>query len=198
MLASLFDAPDCQMMMVAGDLRILILTRDIPLRDVPGAITESRIRTAVRILSESMHELWGVENPRIAVAAVNPHAGDGGFIGSEEKDVLVPALEELSHNGYNVSGPYPADTLFQGWRRKDFDAFVAMYHDQGMIPFKMGGFEQGVNITLGLPVVRTSVCHGTAFDIVGQGAGDPGSLEAAFDLAVKCCLSRKKEMGTGG
>lgn len=191
MLAALLDSPDCQMVMVSGDLRIVILTRDIPLKDVPGAITGERIKTCVRVTDEALRELWGVEHPRILVAALNPHAGDGGICGREEIDVIVPALEELIREGYGVGGPLPADTLFYRWREKSYDAFIALYHDQGMIPFKLGGFERGVNMTIGLPIIRTSVCHGTAFDIAGHSTPETGSLEEAFTLAVSCCLTKR-------
>jgi len=120
-----------------------------------------------------------------------PHAGDGGVLGTEERDTIVPALEALRAEGRLVDGPFPADTMFYKWETKGYDAFVALYHDQGMIPFKAGGFEEGVNMTIGLPVVRTSVCHGTAFDIAGKGTAETGSLASAFALAVECCLARR-------
>ena len=191
LLADLFDAPDCQMMMVSRGLRIVILTRDIPLRDVPSAVTAGRIEACVRVAVRSLRELFGIENPRIAVAALNPHAGDGGVIGTEERETIAPSLEALRAEGHLVDGPFPADTMFYKWEKKGYDAFIALYHDQGMIPFKAGGFEEGVNMTIGLPVVRTSVCHGTAFDIVGKGTAETGSLESAFALAVECCLARR-------
>jgi 4-hydroxythreonine-4-phosphate dehydrogenase len=191
LLAGLLDAPDCQMMMVSRGLRIVILTRDIPLRDVPSAVTAERIRTGVRVTDRSLRELFGIENPRIAVAALNPHAGDGGVLGTEEIETIVPALETLRAEGRLVDGPFPADTMFYKWEKKGYDAFIVLYHDQGMIPFKAGGFEKGVNMTIGLPVVRTSVCHGTAYDIAGKGTAETGSLESAFALAVECCLARR-------
>jgi len=178
-------------MMVAGRLRIVILTRDIPLADVPGLITRERIDTGVRVTAAALTELWGIEEPRIAVAALNPHGGDGGLNGREELDTVAPALEALVLEGFRVGGPIPADTLFHRWEEKGWDAFVALYHDQGMIPFKMGGFAGGVNMTIGLPTVRTSVCHGTAYDIAGRGEADTGSIEAAVRLAVECCRARR-------
>ncbi len=197
MLSDLLDSPECQMVMVAGELRIVILTRDIPLREVPDAVTGERIKVCVRVTTGALRELWGIEHPKILVAALNPHAGDGGISGREEIEVIVPALEELIADGYAVGGPLPADTVFFRWRERGYDAFIALYHDQGMIPFKMGGFERGVNMTIGLPVIRTSVCHGTAFDIAGDGAPEPGSLEEAFSLAVSCCLARRERRGQG-
>lgn len=191
MLARLFDAPDCQMMMVSGALRIVILTKDIPLRDVPEAVTADAIAAGIRVTAAALAEFWRVARPRIAVAALNPHGGDGGVLGDEERRVVAPALEALRGEGYLVDGPFSADTLFYNWADKGYDAFVALYHDQGMIPFKLSGFERGVNVTIGLPVVRTSVCHGTAYDIVGNGSASTGSLESAFELAVECCLARR-------
>jgi 4-hydroxythreonine-4-phosphate dehydrogenase len=192
MFAKLFGAPDCQMMMVSGSFRIVILTRDIPLRKVPGAVTGKRIEAGVRVTAASLRELWNIPRARIAVAALNPHGGDGGVLGDEECRVVAPAIETLRKEGYLVDGPISADTLFYKWADKGYDAAIALYHDQGMIPFKMAGFERGVNVTIGLPVVRTSVCHGTAYDIVGTGSASPGSLESAFSLAVECCIARRK------
>ena len=192
MLAELFDAPDCQMMMISGDLRVVILTRDIPLRDVPAAVTRTRIETCVRVVTEALRELFRVSKPRIAVAALNPHGGDGGVLGDEEIHTVIPALAGMRGEGYDVEGPFSADTLFYKWADKGYDAYIALYHDQGMVPFKMAGFERGVNMTIGLPVVRTSVCHGTAYDIAGRGTGSAGSLESAYALAVACCRARRQ------
>jgi 4-hydroxythreonine-4-phosphate dehydrogenase len=191
MLADLLEAPDCQMMMVAGDLRIAMLTRDIPLADVPRAVNAERLRRAVTGVAGALTSLWGIRAPRIAVASLNPHAGDGGLLGREEGEVIAPALEGLRRSGIDVVGPLPADTLFLDWRERGYDAFIATYHDQGMIPFKMVAFDAGVNMTIGLPVVRTSVCHGTAFDIAGSGTCSSASMEAAVSLAVQCCLKKK-------
>jgi 4-hydroxythreonine-4-phosphate dehydrogenase len=143
-----------------------------------------------------LRRLWDIHDPRIAVAALNPHAGDGGVLGREEIETIAPALETLRKEGIDVAGPLPADTLFHDCRLKGYDAFIAIYHDQGMIPFKMAAFDEGVNMTIGLPVVRTSVCHGTAFDIAGTGRCSTGSMEAAFSLAVRCCRTVGK-YGTG-
>ncbi len=195
MLMSLFGAHEAQMMMVAGALRIVILTRDMPLREAPGAVTAERLRAGVRITAEALDELWNVERPRIAVASLNPHSGDGGVLGDEELVTIIPALKELRRAGIAVDGPFPADTMFYKWEDKGYDAYVALYHDQGMIPFKLAGFERGVNMTIGLPVVRTSVCHGTAFDLAGSGTAGTGSLESAFALAIECCLARRRRRG---
>ncbi|MCK4537462.1 MAG: 4-hydroxythreonine-4-phosphate dehydrogenase PdxA [Candidatus Krumholzibacteria bacterium] len=194
MLADLLDAPDCQMVMVSGELRIVILTRDIPLKDVPGEVTRERIETGVRVMADALKELWGREDPVIVVASLNPHGGDGGVTGTEEIETVIPAIEGLRGKGLDVRGPVPADTLFYEWEKRGADAFIALYHDQGMIPFKIGGFEDGVNMTVGLPVVRTSVCHGTAYDIAGKGLASPGSLIAALTLAVECARTRQKQV----
>jgi 4-hydroxythreonine-4-phosphate dehydrogenase len=195
MLSDLLDSPDCQMMMVSGGLRIVILTRDIPLAHVPAAVTGKRLATGVRVTASALRELWGIDRPRIDVAALNPHGGDGGVTGHEEEDVIIPAMAELSAEGIDVRGPFPADTLFYHAEKRGCDAFIALYHDQGMIPFKMAGFDRGVNMTVGLPVVRTSVCHGTAYDIAGKGEAAGGSLAAALELAVGCCRTRSPERG---
>lgn len=190
MLSDLLGAPDCQMMMVSGALRIVILTRDIPLAEVPSAVTGKRLMTGVRVTDAALRELWGVDNPRIDIAALNPHGGDGGVTGTEEGEVIIPAIEALAREGIDARGPFPADTLFYHPEKRGCDAFVALYHDQGMIPFKMSGFDRGVNMTIGLPTVRTSVCHGTAYDIAGRGEAESGSLASALALAVQCCRTR--------
>ncbi|MBN1165462.1 MAG: 4-hydroxythreonine-4-phosphate dehydrogenase PdxA [Candidatus Krumholzibacteriota bacterium] len=198
MLGDLFQAPDCQMLMVSGNLRILILTRDIPLREVPGEITQEKIVRAVRVADGAMKRLWGIRKPRILCAALNPHAGDGGLLGTEEREVVRPAIERLKAEGVIIEGPVPADTLFLRGREKDCDLFVALYHDQGMIPFKANGFERGVNMTIGLPVIRTSVCHGTAYDIAGKGVARTGSLREAVSLAVSCSRRTRPSIGVNG
>ncbi|MBN2184462.1 MAG: 4-hydroxythreonine-4-phosphate dehydrogenase PdxA [Candidatus Krumholzibacteriota bacterium] len=195
MLSEIMNAPDCQMMMVAGKLRILILTRDIPLSEVPLMVTREKISSGVRETCRSLREDFGIEAPVIRVAALNPHSGDGGVNGREEIEVISPAIEMLRAEGIDVSGPVPADTLFYDWANSGVDAFIALYHDQGMIPFKISGFKNGVNMTIGLPVLRTSVCHGTAYDIAGKGIADPASLEAAVSLASGCLASGRKKIG---
>ncbi len=195
MLSEMMDAPDCQMMMVAGSLRIVILTRDIPLADVPSAVTYDRILSGVRQAFISLKEDFGIRAPVIRVAALNPHAGDGGVNGREEIEVISPALEQLRAEGIDVDGPVPSDTLFYNRDKGGADAYIALYHDQGMIPFKSSGFRNGVNMTIGLPTLRTSVCHGTAFDIAGKGIADPSSLEAAVSLILGCLSSRRQKIG---
>jgi 4-hydroxythreonine-4-phosphate dehydrogenase len=198
MLSALLDAPDCQMIMVSGTMRIVILTRDIPLVDVPAAVTKKRLMTGVKVTDSALRELWGIENPRIDIAALNPHGGDGGVTGIEEGKVIAPAIAALVDEGIDARGPFPADTLFYHPQKRGCDAFIALYHDQGMIPFKMSGFDRGVNMTIGLPAVRTSVCHGTAYDIAGRGEAECGSLASALELAVECCRTRSPERRAAG
>jgi len=195
MLQDKFDSPDCQMVMVNGNSRIVIMTRDIPLKEVPGAVTARRIKECVRVTDKALKELWEIKAPKIVVAALNPHAGDGGVTGSEEIDVIIPAIKELSESGLDVTGPVPSDTLFYDRESQPYDAYVALYHDQGMIPFKIMGFDNGVNMTIGLPVVRTSVCHGTAYEIAGRGEAESGSLQTAVSMAVKCCTAKRRNVG---
>ncbi len=180
-------------MMLAGEkLRVSLVSIHCALRDVPAAIRRERIITVTEITLLALLNDFGIEKPRIAVAALNPHAGEEGLFGSEEKDEIAPAIEELQRKGIRVSGPFPADTLFYRAYRGEFDAVVAMYHDQGLIPIKLLHFSDGVNITLGLPIVRTSVDHGTAYDIAGRGIADPSSLKAAITMAVRMAENRQR------
>ncbi len=191
MLAQYLNAPDCQMMMAHEGLRVVPLTRHLPLRTVAEHITEPLIRDCVRVVCDALVRDFGIPTPRIAIAALNPHAGDGGVIGTDEIDLIMPALERLRADGYNVTGPHPADALFQklhtalerGNPETVADAVIAMYHDQGLVPFKMLAQRRGVNVTVGLPVLRTSVDHGVAYDIAGQGIAGLDSFDAAYGLA---------------
>jgi 4-hydroxythreonine-4-phosphate dehydrogenase len=184
MLAHYLNSPDCQMMMVHENLRVVPVTRHLPLRDVPGRLTAPKIVTCIRGLERALREDFSIDSPRIAVAGLNPHAGDGGVIGDEERTVIGPALDALREDGIDVTGPMPADAMFQAAVDKGgYDAYVAMYHDQGLVPFKMAAQRRGVNVTIGLPVLRTSVDHGTAYDIAGRGIADTESLLAAYELA---------------
>jgi 4-hydroxythreonine-4-phosphate dehydrogenase len=193
MLARYLNSPHCQMMMVHENLRVVPLTRHLAIRDVPGRITKEHIVMCMGVVERGLREDFGIRAPRIAVAGLNPHAGDGGVIGDEELDVIVPALEELRARGLEVDGPIPADAMFQaaaeahaaqgGARGAGYDAYVSMYHDQGLVPFKMLAQRRGVNVTIGLPVPRTSVDHGTAYDIAGRGIAETQSLLAAYKLA---------------
>ena len=173
------------MLLVADTLRVALATTHLPLAQVPAAITRERIETVLRILAQDLRVRFGIAAPRILVAGLNPHAGEGGHLGDEEIRVIAPALESLRAEGLCLEGPLPADTLFTPGRLAGADAVLAMYHDQGLPVLKYVGFGRAVNITLGLPLLRTSVDHGTAFDIAGTGRADPGSLVAALELALE-------------
>ncbi len=173
-------------MMLAGNrLRVVLVTIHIPLREVAAFLSTDKILQTIRITWNALYERFGLKEPRIAVAGLNPHAGEGGMFGDEEKNIIAPAIHLAGKEGFNVSGPFPPDTLFYYAAKGDYDAVVCMYHDQGLIPFKMLHFSDGVNTTLGLPIIRTSVDHGTAYDIAGTGKADPGSLAAAINMAAK-------------
>ena len=169
---------------ICGKLWTSRVTSHIPLSDVSSALTADGICDAVNLLHQALRAS-GVSAPRIAVAALNPHAGEGGLLGTEEITVIAPAIEEVRANGVDVKGPLPADTLFIAARRGDFDGVVTMYHDQGQIALKLLGFDQGVTLAGGLPVVITTPAHGTAFDIAGKGIADVGALREAFSVALR-------------
>lgn len=176
------------MMLVGGKLRVALATTHIPLREVPDAITAGGLMQTLRILHAELRAKFGLAEPRILVAGLNPHAGEGGHLGREEIDIIHPVLDYLRGEGMHLIGPLPADTLFNPAVLQKGDAVLAMYHDQGLPVLKHASFGQGVNITLGLPIIRTSVDHGTALDLAGQGVADAGSLRAAVSLAVELAL----------
>jgi 4-hydroxythreonine-4-phosphate dehydrogenase len=176
-------APLPVMMLAHGDLRVVPLTIHVPLREVPGLVTHKLIRDTVLVVEHDLRTRFGIERPRLAVAGLNPHAGEGGSLGSEENDVIAPAVLDLRHNGSDIVGPLSADALFHLPSWKSYDAVIAMYHDQALIPIKTVAFDESVNVTLGLPLVRTSPDHGTAFDLAGTGKASAGSMLAAFRLA---------------
>ena len=184
LLAHLTGAPRVAMMFYADALRVILATVHIPLADVPEALTQARLEETVALAAAELPR-FGHPDPRIAVAGLNPHAGEHGVIGREDDDVLRPAIEACRSRGIRVDGPYPADTIFLRAMRGEFDAVVACYHDQGLIPIKMAAFGKAVNVTLGLPIIRTSVDHGTAFDIARRGIADPSSLIEAVRLAAR-------------
>jgi len=190
LLAELSGASEVGMLMAAESppvgraLRVLLATTHHPLSEVPNLVTQERLVRQVRMLDRFLRERWRMENPRIAVCALNPHASDGGLFGDEEATVFSPAVGELRRGGVDASGPVSADTVFAHALRGSFDAVVAPYHDVGMAAFKTAAFGNGVNVTLGLPFVRTSPDHGTAFDIAGQGVADPSSMVEAVRLAA--------------
>jgi 4-hydroxythreonine-4-phosphate dehydrogenase len=196
-LAERTGAPEVVMVLASGALRVALVTTHLPLREVAAAVTAEAVLRKLRQLDASLRQDFGIARPRIAVLGLNPHAGDGGVLGTEERDVLAPALAEASRQGLDASGPHPADAFFgrRGWERHD--AVLAMYHDQGLAPFKALAQGGGVNVTLGLPIVRTSPDHGTAFDIAGQGLADPASFIAAAHLAADLAEARRRG-GTGG
>jgi len=191
MLGALAGAPDVVMMMAAertalgGALRVVLATTHLALRDVPAALTTDLLVRQARLTEEGLKRLWGIDRPRIALCAVNPHASDGGLFGDEEARVVEPALRILADAGIDARGPIPADTVFTRAVRGEFDAVVAPYHDVGMAAFKTAAFRAGVNVTLGLPFPRTSPDHGTALDIAGKGMADPSSMKEAILLAVR-------------
>jgi len=190
-LSRYFHAPDCQMMMVHRKLRVVPLTRHVPIRSVARALDTRRIVDGLRVVHDALVQDFGILRPRLAVAALNPHAGEGGVLGSEEARVIVPALRRVRALGIRVTGPAPGDALFQHVETGMFDAFITMYHDQGLIPFKMLSKRRGVNVTVGLPVVRSSVDHGVAYDIAGRGEASPESIEAAYRLAETLVRRRR-------
>jgi 4-hydroxythreonine-4-phosphate dehydrogenase len=218
MLARYLNAPDCQMMMVRRHLRVVPFTRHEPLRRVAGRLTPERLETCIRVTAAALRKDFRILRPRIAVVGLNPHAGEDGLIGTEDRDVIRPVIERLRAEGIGVSGPYPADSMFQSapaaarareapragvartgrWTTRPrnaryYDAYIAMYHDQGLVPFKMLAQRRGVNVTVGLPVPRTSVDHGTAYDIAGKGVAEPDSLLEAYRLAETMVTPRKKK-----
>lgn len=182
-LAALSNTETVVMMLAGGGLRVALLTTHLPLKDVPAAISRDSILTIARILHHDLIHKFGLAKPRILMAGLNPHAGEGGHLGHEENDIMRPAAAALRAEGIQISDPMPADTLFQPFLLKDADAVLAAYHDQGLPVLKYASFGQGVNITLGLPFIRTSVDHGTALDLAGSGRAHSGSLKEAVRTA---------------
>ena len=172
------------MMLATGSLRVALATTHLPLRDVSAAITTSSLCDTLGVLDRDLRTRWGIERPRIAVCGLNPHAGEQGHLGDEEIRVIAPAIDRMRLQGLDVHGPLPADTAFVPRVLSGYDAILAMYHDQGLPVIKHAGFDTAVNVTLGLPIVRTSVDHGTALELAGTGRADPGSLVAAVELAA--------------
>lgn len=183
-LAHLAGAEDVAMMLACDSLRVVPATIHIPLRDVPDAFTEDVLRSQVAITAQALREDFGIETPRIAVAGLNPHAGEDGKMGTEEVNWLRAAVARLASDGYAITGPLPADTMFHARARAGYDVAICAYHDQALIPIKTLDFDGGVNVTLGLPFRRTSPDHGTAFDIAGKGIARPDSLIAALRMAA--------------
>jgi 4-hydroxythreonine-4-phosphate dehydrogenase len=175
-----------------GDLRVALVTTHLPLKEVPQALSYDLILETIHIVNQDLQSKFGIPKPTIRVAGLNPHAGESGYLGHEEIEMISPAIEAAQKIGIQVSGPYPGDTIFDPKSLAKVDAFIAMYHDQGLAPFKFVTFGNGVNVTLGLPIIRTSVDHGTALDIAGKGIADSGSMLEALRLAYQLALSQRK------
>lgn len=188
LLAHLCGVKDVAMMFWSDRLRVVLATVHMPLSDVPRELTRERLLSVLRITARSLPR-FGLLSPRLAVAGLNPHAGEHGLLGTEEGEVMTPAIEAARSEGLDVAGPFPADTLFVRAARGEFDVVIAAYHDQGLVPVKLLAFGRAVNVTLGLPIIRTSVDHGTAFDIARQGVADEGSLVEAILLAATLARS---------
>lgn len=191
LLAELTRTREVRMMLLGPRLKVALATVHLPLAQVPGALTRKRVRTTIELTHRSLRQWFGLDRPRLAVAALNPHGGEDGLFGQEERRVVRPAVRECLARGMAVSGPVPADSLFHKAARGEYDAVVCMYHDQGLGPFKLLHFTDGVNLTLGLPLVRTSADHGTAYDIAGKGVGDGRSMKQAVLLAAE--LARRRQ-----
>ena len=190
-LQELTHAPQVVMMLATHGLRVALVTTHLPLRDVADAITSERIETITRILHADLQQKFAIKKPRILVCGLNPHAGEDGHLGREELDIIQPTLDRLRAEGMNLVGPLPADTLFTPKNLKQCDAVLAMYHDQGLPVLKHRGFGAAVNITLGMPIIRTSVDHGTALDLAGTGEIDTGSLHVALETAYQMAASKQ-------
>lgn len=192
LLAAMCKSPRKAMMFAAGPLKIALATIHEPLFELRNKFTIGCVYEPIDLLNDALQEFFGIKKPHIAVAGLNPHAGEDGQFGDEEQRIISPAILIAQEMGINCSGPYPADTLFLRASRGEFDGVVAMYHDQGMIPVKLLAFRDAVNVTIGLPIIRTSPAHGTAFDIAGKGIADESSMKAAIRLAVEMAKTRKQ------
>ena len=197
LLAHLTGAPSVAMMFYADALRVVLATTHEPLGSVPSLLTRESVERVIRLAAAELPR-FGFNLPRLAMCGLNPHAGEGGVLGDEEQRVIGPAIAACASDGIRVAGPYPADTLFVRASRGEFDAVIACYHDQGLIPVKLLAFGKAVNVTLGLPIIRTSVDHGTAFDIAGRNAADPGSMIEAVKLAARLAGAARDGQAAGG
>lgn len=192
LIAEKTDTKDYVMMLAGAKLRVVLATIHCALKTVPDLLDRDGVYKTILITAKALKEDFGLSRPRLAVAALNPHAGEEGLFGTEEQEIIKPAISEARDQGLIVEGPFPADTLFHQAVAGRFDAVVAMYHDQGLIPLKLLHFSDAVNVTLGLPIIRTSVDHGTAYDIAGTGRADPSSLKAAILMAAEMLKNRAK------
>ncbi len=189
-----FDKKESLMLMIRNTLRVGVVTGHIPLRDVVNTLTQDLVSSKLGILLKSLHKDFGIKKPKVAVLGLNPHAGENGLLGNEENEILKPVIEDQKNNGNLVFGPFPADGFFGNNHHSGFDGILAMYHDQGLIPFKYISDGQGVNFTAGLPIIRTSPAHGTAFSIAGKNLADPASMKSALFLAYD--LIKEKPSGS--
>lgn len=196
MLAALTGGGRSVMLLTGSKLRVAVATTHIALRDVPSVLVAQDIAETAQVIADGLRRFFGIASPRLAICGLNPHCGDGGRFGDEEERILAPAIEAARRAGVDLDGPKPADTVFTQALRGDYDAVLALYHDQGMIPVKLAGLGNVVNVTLGLPIIRTSVGHGTAYDIAGRGLADEGSLVAAIRLAAEMVSASRS--GAGG
>ena len=194
LIASLTNTHDYVMMLAGERLRVALVTIHCPLKDVSALLDQERVYKTIIITAKALRNDIGFERPRLAVAALNPHNGESGLFGSEEEEIIGPAVSRARDEGCSVEGPFPADTLFHKAASGHFEAVVAMYHDQGLIPLKLLHFSDAVNVTLGLPIIRTSVDHGTAYDIAGKGQADESSLKAAITMAASMAKNRQTQV----
>lgn len=192
LLQHLTSSPSSAMMLVSRKMKVGLITIHVPLKDVSHTLTPSLLRERLLVIHEALVRMWGIRHPRLALLGLNPHAGESGDLGSEEREVIVPVMQELALGGMRLEGPFASDAFFGRYTPGMFDAVVAMYHDQGLIPLKMSSSHTGVNVTAGLPIVRTSPGHGTAFEIAGKGEADPRSMVEAVKLAVSLARNRAK------
>lgn len=195
MLATLTASRDYAMMLAGDRLRVVPATIHVPLREVADRLSSDGLLALLKTIDTALRHDFGIPTPRIGVAGLNPHAGEAGLFGSEESSLIAPAVLRATAEGIGAAGPFPPDTIFHQAAGGAFDAVLAMYHDQGLIPFKLLHFADGVNVTLGLPIVRTSVDHGTAYDIAGKGVASADSLTAAVKLAALICRQRRASGG---
>jgi 4-hydroxythreonine-4-phosphate dehydrogenase len=193
LLGHLTGSRHATMMLVSGTMRVGLMTIHVPLRNVPALITGRLVREKIEVIHRGLRFDFGISKPRIALLGLNPHAGEGGDIGHEERRTIEPAVRALRRRGFSIDGPFPADSFFSVYSRERYDAIVAMYHDQGLIPLKMAGAGRAVNVTLGLPIIRTSPDHGTGFDIAGKSVADPGSMIQAITLAARIVQHRRRQ-----
>lgn len=191
-LAARTATPQVVMMLAGGGMRVALATTHLPLKEVASHITRESLEQILRIVRHDLVERFAIARPRIAVAGLNPHAGESGYLGREEIEVITPVLETLRSQGFDLAGPLPADTLFNPERLKNYDCVLAMYHDQGLPVLKYASFGSGINVTLGLPIIRTSVDHGTALDLAGTGKAEAGSLIEAIKLAADLAVRSRQ------